>query len=615
MRIKRLKASGYRRFERLELDFAPGLNLVRGPNESGKTTLVAAIVDCLYTKPTSTGAAVRSSRRWGAAQEPALELEFTSGGKGYRLARDFAARTALLEELDGGPVLDNGKAISSRVAGLVGFDSAEGFTRTACVKQDQLAALASDAAGARRLASMLREVVVGDVESALVDRAVAELTRAVEELKKGLDRPAKNPGILRRLEDERKALERRREAEAGLAAEHEKSRERLADIETNLASEVPRLEDVRTLLDKNRELSGLELRRERAARDFELAGSAAAVREEMHRDSGGRHAAGRHAGPAWPGWALASAGVLTAAVAAFLGTLNAALFVLLVPAILLVAAGTYIISSSSGRESSEARPAAGAAACEMARAELIDARKRASMEIAGIDGRLAELEPFRLAPEGLAAHERELPELEARVEELASEREALAFHLSRVLVDVDGVLALDEELAWVEEEEARERRRLRVCSIALEAMGQAREVMLSAAVPALEESLGRTLSALTAGRYDTVAVGESDLGLSVFSPERGGMIPAGEILATLSRGTACQLYLAARLGLVDLLAGGCSPPLIFDDSFSHFDDDRLRRAWEMLLEISRARQVLLLTCTGRYDALAGPGVNIIDLGL
>jgi len=33
----------------------------------------------------------------------------------------------------------------------------------------------------------------------------------------------------------------------------------------------------------------------------------------------------------------------------------------------------------------------------------------------------------------------------------------------------------------------------------------------------------------------------------------------------------------------------------------------------MLLDRSAGQQVLLFTCTSRYDGLIGPGVNVIDL--
>ncbi len=92
------------------------------------------------------------------------------------------------------------------------------------------------------------------------------------------------------------------------------------------------------------------------------------------------------------------------------------------------------------------------------------------------------------------------------------------------------------------------------------------------------------------------------------------MVPAEDLLSSLSKGTASQLYLAARLELVELLSGERKPPLIFDDSFSYFDDRRLEQLWTVLVGVARDQQVIVLTCTDRYDGLVGSGVKVIDLG-
>jgi uncharacterized protein YhaN len=99
----------------------------------------------------------------------------------------------------------------------------------------------------------------------------------------------------------------------------------------------------------------------------------------------------------------------------------------------------------------------------------------------------------------------------------------------------------------------------------------------------------------------------------VYSPDKEDMVPAEDLLGSLSKGTASQLYLAARLELLGLLSGGRKPPLIFDDSFSYFDDHRLQLMWDVLLEVARDQQVIVLTCTDRYDGLVAPDVNVIDL--
>lgn len=69
----------------------------------------------------------------------------------------------------------------------------------------------------------------------------------------------------------------------------------------------------------------------------------------------------------------------------------------------------------------------------------------------------------------------------------------------------------------------------------------------------------------------------------------------------------------AHLG-ARLLTSGCMPPLVFDDAFSHFDDYRLDRLEDLLVDAARGWQIILLTCTHRYDSLAERGANIIELG-
>ena len=43
MRITRCQIRDMRRYRDLDMDFAPGLTVVRGPNEAGKTTIQRAL--------------------------------------------------------------------------------------------------------------------------------------------------------------------------------------------------------------------------------------------------------------------------------------------------------------------------------------------------------------------------------------------------------------------------------------------------------------------------------------------------------------------------------------------------------------------------------------------
>lgn len=73
--------------------------------------------------------------------------------------------------------------------------------------------------------------------------------------------------------------------------------------------------------------------------------------------------------------------------------------------------------------------------------------------------------------------------------------------------------------------------------------------------------------------------------------------PAGDtaLPVQLSQGTRDQLALALRLAVVDLVAQDVPLPLVLDDPFVHWDEERLARARTMVSALARERQVLLLT--------------------
>jgi uncharacterized protein YhaN len=68
-------------------------------------------------------------------------------------------------------------------------------------------------------------------------------------------------------------------------------------------------------------------------------------------------------------------------------------------------------------------------------------------------------------------------------------------------------------------------------------------------------------------------------------------------VAEMSRGTREQLYLSMRLGLIEEYESRSEPlPVVMDDVFVNFDDDRRGKVIEILKEFSIDRQVIILTC-------------------
>ena len=88
MRIRRLQVRDLRRYRELDIDLAPGVTVVRGPNEAGKSTIQRAIELALTRRVTSNAGDLETLRPWDAAADarPWVALEFEQEEEDGRIA-------------------------------------------------------------------------------------------------------------------------------------------------------------------------------------------------------------------------------------------------------------------------------------------------------------------------------------------------------------------------------------------------------------------------------------------------------------------------------------------------------------------------------------------------
>ncbi len=123
MKLNRIRVEQLRQFRQpIELrDLAPGLNLFTGPNEAGKSTLVAAIRAAFFERHRS--GSVDDLRPWGdSAAAPTVEIGFELGGQPCRLVKTFLARKRC--ELEIGRDRLDGEEAENRLAELLGYQHA-----------------------------------------------------------------------------------------------------------------------------------------------------------------------------------------------------------------------------------------------------------------------------------------------------------------------------------------------------------------------------------------------------------------------------------------------------------------------------------------------------------
>lgn len=126
MRLSHCRLESVRRHRQLELAFAPGVTLVAGANESGKSTLVEAMHRALFLRANATGAPIQALRSQQHPGHPQVEIGFEAANQAWTLQKRFsgASGTASLRTA-GQDVLQGGEA-EDRLAQLLGVSESLG---------------------------------------------------------------------------------------------------------------------------------------------------------------------------------------------------------------------------------------------------------------------------------------------------------------------------------------------------------------------------------------------------------------------------------------------------------------------------------------------------------
>jgi uncharacterized protein YhaN len=109
--------------------------------------------------------------------------------------------------------------------------------------------------------------------------------------------------------------------------------------------------------------------------------------------------------------------------------------------------------------------------------------------------------------------------------------------------------------------------------------------------PSIEKNSESILKKVTNGKYSDLKIDETNLDISVKAPEINEFVPVD----ILSQGAKDQIYFTIRTSMTDLLSGNINMPLIFDDPFHNFDDIRLRKTISAVKELSKNKQIILIS--------------------
>ncbi len=204
MRIKRLILKNFRRFSEKTVDFQEGLNVIYGKNEQGKSTVLIALLTVLYFDAnTKSSKLLDKISPWGGNTSPFIRLEYSNEGEDFVLEKDFQNSSQVLKELNSGKILANDFAgISALIKEHTGIGSEQVFILTSLIAQNDIARVGNSKE--KQPIKSLREAIDSSLlGSARVETGsvLAELTKEIGDLDRGIDRPVKYPGTIKGLSD------------------------------------------------------------------------------------------------------------------------------------------------------------------------------------------------------------------------------------------------------------------------------------------------------------------------------------------------------------------------------------------------------------------------------
>ncbi len=198
----------------------------------------------------------------------------------------------------------------------------------------------------------------------------------------------------------------------------------------------------------------------------------------------------------------------------------------------------------------------------------------------------------------------------------------LKVSLSRNREELAGISRLLEEYSHDENELAEIEERLMSANEFLETINEekkaldltdkliksASESLRGNIFPVINEKMGELISRITKGRHSLLLAGLGKTMNTEFDD-------SARTIWNFSDGTIDQMYLSLRLAAADAMSEHESLPILIDEAFAYYDEDRISAVFNLLHELSASHQIIVFTCKESELRIAGDfkDVNIIEL--
>ena len=198
--------------------------------------------------------------------------------------------------------------------------------------------------------------------------------------------------------------------------------------------------------------------------------------------------------------------------------------------------------------------------------------------------------------------EKELEYSNKKIVEYKLELNCLKYEENEINDKLEDAISKEEEYENLQEQLSELEGKNKCILATKDLLEKAYEKMKNNVTPKFTQNLSNIACNISNGKYKKVIFNE-EKGLIV-ELENGEYISANR----LSIGTIDELYLSLRLSMIDEISNE-KMPIILDEAFAYFDDERLKNCLIFLAEKSKEHQVIILTCSNREKQILD-SVNI-----
>ena len=563
MKLKKIQINGFGNLENKFIELNDDINLVYGKNESGKSTVINFIKSIYYgINRNKAGQEFSEFERFEPWQDKDFsgKIEYEFGGKIYTVFRDFNRNNCKIYDDSGKDITNEFSKDKTRGAEVgvehFGIDE-ETFLNTVSVMQNRVGVdISSQKTTIQKLTNMLQS---GN-ENTSVEKMVSKLQKKLLD-DVGSDRTRNKPInlVIKDLIDKKQLRDKllsNRERKFVLENEKERINKQIENTMDDMA-QVNKVIEV-----KSKYISLLQDKE----RTYELTLKIKEKEREEKTKKNKQHLK----------LAILTLVLLTLGVCGVLVYFKH--YIWAVAEILIAIVGGILVNKAIPIEPNDTS----ISDFDVIKEEL---NKKEGKEL------------DKLSKNGIKASytTKKIQELNSLLIGLENKKNDLILETHKIKLEEEGMKENIERLSDVEEQlENLERKKeqlmikSKVINIAIKALNDSYEELREETIPEMEKSIKEMIAKTTNENYNDVKY-NSEEGLLIQNTV-GEFVPVSK----LSLGTIDQMYLGFRLGVSKKAK---QLPIILDESFAFYDDERLENMIKTLKGLDR--QIIIFTCSKR----------------